>query len=371
MQKIIGLVHTRFSAVGGVENYISKLVPALLERDWLIHYFTAKINKPVPRRVIIHKIPIIRGTSLSRMLSFAYGGRRAIQQADLPLVMGFGRTIYQDIYRDGSGCFLDYEKHAGKRFNRLYRKCYLHLERKRYKDARLKKVVTVSQMVKDQIIRRYHIPSEKIEVLYSGIAAHVLNPDLKKQKSDYRKQLQIPEDVLTLLFIGNEFKRKGLEFLINAVACLPERLPLMVLVAGSDKKAGHYLKLAKATGRFERFRFLGYQKDVSILYGAADLFVLPSLFDPIANVVLESLYTGTPVVTGKQVGASELIEHGLNGYIVTDYSQENLAQAILSYHHSLEKEKMSQRAHRVAAAYRWDDHFNRLEAIFLGLLKRR
>ena len=54
MQKIIGLIHTRFSPTGGVENYINKLVTALLERNWQIHYFTAKVDQPVPEGMTVH-----------------------------------------------------------------------------------------------------------------------------------------------------------------------------------------------------------------------------------------------------------------------------------------------------------------------------
>jgi len=141
--------------MGGVENYINKLVPDLLNRNWQVHYFAAKIEQPILPGMIFHKIPIIRGTSISRMLSFAYGARKAVQRVNLPLIMGFGRTIYQDIYRDGSGCFLDYQKHAAKRFNILYRKSYLHIEQKRFNDPRLQKVITVSRMVKEQIVQHY------------------------------------------------------------------------------------------------------------------------------------------------------------------------------------------------------------------------
>jgi UDP-glucose:(heptosyl)LPS alpha-1,3-glucosyltransferase len=191
-----------------VENYISKLVPALPARSWQIHYFTARVKQTVPSGMIIHKIPVLRGTSITRMLSFAYGARRAVQKFDLPLVMGFGRTICQDIYRDGNGCFLDYEKSANKRFNFLYRNCYLHLEKQRFHNPRLYKVVTVSRMVKDQIINHYHLPEEKIEVAYSGVEARQLNPELKKHKLRFRKQLRIPPDAFTQLFMGNGFNAR-------------------------------------------------------------------------------------------------------------------------------------------------------------------
>ena len=364
MQKIIGLVHTRFSPTGGVETYINKLVPSLIARNWEIHYLTARVEQDIPQGMTVHKVPIIRGSSITRMLSFAYGARRKAVKLDLPLIMGFGRTIYQDIYRDGSGCFLDYEKNMSMRFNRLYRKAYLHLEKKRFSDPRLKKIITVSGMVKDQIINRYQVLPDKIQVVYSGVDAQQLNPDLKKQKDYFKKELQIDKDTLTLLFMGNGFERKGLACLIEAVAHMRDRIPVTVLVAGIDKKAEYFKKRAVDAGCPEKIRFLGYQTDVASLYGAADLFVCPSFFDPIANVVLEALYTGTPVITGHQVGGGELIENGVNGFVVDNYNPDTLVQAILAYYESGEKDKMGIAAHHAAAPYRWDLHMDSLEKIF-------
>jgi len=371
MQKIIGLVHTRFSPMGGVENYINKLVPDLLNRNWQVHYFAAKIEQPILPGMILHKIPVIRGTSISRMLSFAYGARKTVQRVNLPLIMGFGRTIYQDIYRDGSGCFLDYQKHAAKRFNRLYRKIYLHIEQKRFNDPRLQKVITVSRMVKDQIVRHYNLPPEKIEVVYSGVNHEHINPGFKEKKNQFKKQLGLPQDAMTLLFIGNEFARKGLQYLIQAFGSLPSQLPIILLVAGKDKHEERYQRLAQVQECSQSIHFLGYQEDVGRLYAVADLFVLPSLFDPIANVVLESLYSGTPVITGPQVGASELIEHGINGYVVSDYRPETLAEAILKFYYSEKKEKMAEKAYQTAKAYRWDYHVDNLERLFLKVLDQK
>ncbi len=371
MQKIIGLVHTRFSPMGGVENYINKLVPDLLNRNWQVHYFAAKIEQPILPGMIFHKIPIIRGTSISRMLSFAYGARKKVQRINLPLIMGFGRTIYQDIYRDGSGCFLDYQKHADKRFNRLYRKSYLHIEHKRYNDSRLQKVITVSRMVKEQIVQRYNLPPKKIEVVYSGVNHEYLNPGFKEKKKQFRNQLGLPQDALTLLFIGNDFARKGLQYLIQAFGSLPSQLPIILLVVGKDKHEERYQRLAQIQECSQSIHFLGYQEDVGRLYAVADLFVLPSLFDPIANVVLESLYSGTPVITGPQVGASELIEHGINGFVVSDYRPETLAEAILKFYYSEKKEKMDEKAYQAAKAYRWDYHVDNLERLFLKVLDQK
>lgn len=372
MKKVIGLVHTRFSSKGGVESYINKLVPALIERQWEIHYFTAKVNQPVPPGMIVHKIPIVRGSSITRMLSFAYGAKRAVQKTKIPLVMGFGRTIYQDLYRDGSGCFLDYEKNSeNKHFNRFYRKSYLHLEQKRFSDPRLKKIITVSKMVKNQILDRYDLPEKKVEVVYSGVDTKYLNPEIKTQKQCLRKKMGLPENAFIILLIGNGFKRKGVSYLIKAVKLLPSHLRCIALVAGQDKKAKQYRELAAQCGCEEQIYFLGHQENVAALYGAADLFVLPSLFDPLANVVLEALYSGTPVITGYQVGASELIDNGVNGFVVANYEPQTLSKAILTYYNTERKKEMAAKAHEVAKTYSWDCHMDKMENIFGEILTKK
>ena len=371
MKKIIGLIHTRFSQTGGVEKYINKLVPSLLDRNWQVHYFAAKIEQPVPEGMTVHHIPVIRGTSSTRMLSFAYGARRTAKKANLPLLMGFGRTIYQDIYRDGSGCFLDYERHAIKRFHPLYRKSYLHIERKRFDDPLLRKVIGISQMVKDQIIQRYHLPSEKIVVVYNGVNPNDLKLHLKDKKTNLKEQLGLSPETLTALFIGNDFGRKGLKYLIEAFGLLPSTLPIILLVAGKDKHQKDYEQLSRETGCAQRIHFIGYQDDVGRLYAAADLFILPSLFDPFGSVVLESLYSGTPVLTGPSVGAGELIVNGVNGFVVPDYKPETLAKAILKFNSREQRDKMSKNARRMAADYRWDVHIERLEELLLQVLEQK
>lgn len=371
MHKIIGLIHTRFSQTGGVESYINSLVPALLERNWQIHYFTARIDQPVPEGMTVHKIPVVRGTSVTRMLSFAYGARRIAREAELPLLMGFGRTIYQDIYRDGSGCFLDYEKHAAKRFGPFYRKSYLHLEHKRFNDPLLQRVIGISQMVKDQIIRRYNLPPEKISVLYNGINPDALNPGLRDDPIKTKQELGLPLEALTVLFIGNDFARKGLTYLIQMFGLLPATLPLILLVAGKDKHEKDYRQLARRLGCDHRIHFLGYQKNVSRLYTVADLFILPSVFDPFGSVVLEALYCGTPVITGPSVGASELIVNANNGYVVPDYKPQTLAQAILKFYSHENRDKMSANAFETAVDYCWDIHMKRLETILLEVMEEK
>jgi len=129
--------------------------------------------------------------------------------------------------------------------------------------------------------------------------------------------------------------------------------------------------MAAQFGCLNHIRFLGYQNDTPFLYGAADLFVLPSAFDPFASVVLESLSSGTPVITGCQVGAAELITHGENGFVVQDYTPDTLADAMVSFLKTPDKIRMSQKAHEAAQLYNWDRHMDAMEREFFQILENK
>jgi UDP-glucose:(heptosyl)LPS alpha-1,3-glucosyltransferase len=228
-------------------------------------------------------------------------------------------------------------------------------------------------MVKEQVIRHYNFPANKIEVIYNGLNPDKLNPnpDLRGEKIQIRQKLGIASNALTLLFIGNDFARKGLEHLIMMFDALPATMDVALLVAGKDKHEKDYRQLAKRLGCGNRIHFLGYQNDVSQLFAAADLFILPSSFDAFGNVVLESLYCGIPVITGPAVGAGELIVNGANGFVVPDYAPATLAQAILKFNTFENKVKMSAEARRTAVDYCWDTHIQRMESILLDVMEQK
>jgi UDP-glucose:(heptosyl)LPS alpha-1,3-glucosyltransferase len=116
------------------------------------------------------------------------------------------------------------------------------------------------------------------------------------------------------LFVGSGFERKNLASAIAALAQLP-RNDAHLIAVGQDKHANRYRALAGRLGVGERVHLVGRQQDVRPWYGAADALVLPTLYDPFANVVLEAMASGLPVVTSFKCGAVDLIRSGDNGLL--------------------------------------------------------
>src|SRR5262249_17864567 len=123
------------------------------------------------------------------------------------------------------------------------------------------------------------------------------------------------EDFVFLL-IGNDWKNKGLDILLTAIAMCKD-LPVQLLVVGRDSRAP-YLKECKKRGIESRVKFLEPSADVMQFYAAADAYVGPSLEDAYSMPILESMACGLPVIVSAAAGASEIVVDGENGSLLRD-----------------------------------------------------
>jgi glycosyltransferase involved in cell wall biosynthesis len=147
------------------------------------------------------------------------------------------------------------------------------------------------------------IPREKITLHRTGLDADLFRPYDRKMCRD---QFGLPRDVPVLATVGALIPRKGQRYVLEALPALPEAI---LLLAGKGEDEAMLRSLAQQLGVAERVRFLGPvpHAELPILLNAADVFVLPSASEGLANAWVEALACGTPVVTTPIPGAQELI----------------------------------------------------------------
>jgi UDP-glucose:(heptosyl)LPS alpha-1,3-glucosyltransferase len=140
-------------------------------------------------------------------------------------------------------------------------------------------------------------------------------------RDEARRRLGLPGDRFIAAFIGTGWKRKGLRFAASALQ--GARLPGAVLaVAGRGPERRH-----RAPG----VAFLGPQKDVRPLLAAADVFILPTVYDPFSNACLEALALGRPVITTAANGCAEILEEGITGSVAGEPHDVATLAAALHY----------------------------------------
>jgi UDP-glucose:(heptosyl)LPS alpha-1,3-glucosyltransferase len=125
----------------------------------------------------------------------------------------------------------------------------------------------------------------------------------------------ISKDAIVVLFVGTNYARKGLHTLLQAISRLKYRKKYRLLVVGKGN-IPRYESLAQRLGVQENTFFCGFQEQMPPFYGTADIFVLPSYYDPFGNVCLEAMACGLPVITTRETGVSELMAQGKTGFVM-------------------------------------------------------
>ena len=210
--------------------------------------------------------------------------------------------------------------------------------------------MTNSELVKNHILGHYKIPASKIHVIHNAVDTARFNPAVKERyRRDIRREYGFRPNDLIILFVANDFELKRLAMVQNTLNLLKDAT-VKLLVVGTGKKQS-YLKQAKKKGISNQVFFLGHQKKVEKFFAGADLFVLPTRYDAFANVCLEAMACGLPVITTDTNGAAELVRDHENGYILKSADAEELARIIKKFKPVLLRQQMGQKAAARAAEF--------------------
>lgn len=182
-------------------------------------------------------------------------------------------------------------------------------------------VTAVCQALKDRLVE-VGAPAEKIRVVLQGVDLDLFRP---VDREAVRRRLELSGRVL--LMVGHVTKRKGQHL---AVEALPQLPGTTLLIAGDGWMEGMLRERARELGVADRVRFLGHvdHEDLTDYYGAADALLLPSSREGIANVLIESMACGTPVVATSVWGTPEAVNVPEAGVLMRDRSPEALAEAV-------------------------------------------
>jgi glycosyltransferase involved in cell wall biosynthesis len=191
---------------------------------------------------------------------------------------------------------------------------YLWLEGARFRPRPGQQVVLTSSSLQADALAAYPHARRAMSIVTPGVTM----PQPGGDRGQARAALRLPARGRLLLFVANDYARKGLTTLLAALVTLPPDVQLAVV--GNSGQAQRFRDLAAALGVTQRVHFLGRLDDVAGAYRAADVLVHPTLADTFAMVVLEGLAHGLPVVVSgpAQCGISTLLRDGKDALLLTD-----------------------------------------------------
>ncbi|QQY09183.1 MAG: glycosyltransferase family 4 protein [Candidatus Xiphinematobacter sp.] len=299
----IALARRGYSSTGGAEAYLSRLAQGLVENGEEVVLYSS--NEWPVRAWPYGKIRCISGDT---PLRFA----RALhtQKRDFDCLLSLERVLRCDVYRAGDGVHASWLCRRRK-FEPAWKAWFRSLNSKHREILKLERfafnpcctalVITNSRMVLEEILRYYNFPRERIMLIPNGVWPQ---PVSSKDRMYIRSRYGLSSKEIVVLFAGTGWQRKGLRFAVEAVRALRGQAKLLVVGQGPSRHTPPHTI------------FAGPASCITPFYAAADVFLLPTVYDPSSNACLEALASGLPVITTPSNGFSELLGNEELGNVV-------------------------------------------------------
>ncbi|MBW1700899.1 MAG: glycosyltransferase family 4 protein [Deltaproteobacteria bacterium] len=311
----IAVLIRRFVLTGGAERYAVE-VTRRLARENDVSVFAQEWSFEGKEKINFHRIPrfFIRPNFLNQLL-FSFFTRRSLDDS-FDIVHTHERVCQFDVLTVHCPCFRSIVTRHKSPLKRFFvwlsvalsprKLAYLWLEKRQFAYNRKRLWIAVSENVKKNIQTNYPLPDECFGIVYPGVDSNLTTEkDIAENRKRLRSKLGIEKDDLVVLFVGTEFKRKGLDALLKGFALLP-RSNMKLVIAG-EGRPDRYMLTAKGLGIERDVIFLGLVENIEEAYAISDVYILPTLSDPAGMAPLEAMVCGVATVIScdKYAGIAE------------------------------------------------------------------
>jgi UDP-glucose:(heptosyl)LPS alpha-1,3-glucosyltransferase len=355
----VAVVVPKYGTIGGGERFAYELTDRLA-RDgrYEIHVFANRwVSGPGP--IVFHKIPRVPFPRFLRQAIFAWFVRRQIEKGDFDLVHAHDRIFRADVFTIHSIPHETWIRDIRKRRPTLFDRVTAWVERRLMEEGGCTWHLPVSSIAGEAYRERYRIDPSRMRVMHPGVdLARFTSPDRDACRRKVRGRYGIGPSEVVILFVGMNFAVKGLDAILRAVArtnALRPDAALRLLVVGRGNE-GKYRALASSLGIADSVIFVGtYAEGVEAFYLASDFFMMLSAFDTFGMVVLEAMASRLPVIVSANVGAKDLVEEGVNGYILPDrLDADAVAGKIVLLLDAERRAASGEAGYRTASLHGWD-----------------
>lgn len=232
------------------------------------------------------------------------------------------------------------------------------------------RIVTVSNLLKEEIKLLYQVPDHKCRMIYNGVNSQVF--DYRVDEGEIKRRYAIGPLDPTILFVGRMVVQKGPDILVRSMPSVLRYYPNAKFVfAGDGHMRGDVCGLAHQLGVAHALRMLGDKRgrELHDLFKACDVVAVPSRNEPFGIVILEGWSAYKPVVSTRRGGPAEFVWHGVNGLQVED-NPDSVAWGLgtlLADHNRCRWMGRNGRA-AVDAAFSWDTIAEQTEDVYKSCL---
>ena len=372
-----------FVSTWGAEKYALEVTRRLaLDHD--LHVFAQHWSFDGKEKITFHKIPrlFIKPSFLNQLLFSYFTGRSVDRSFDI--VHTYERVSHFDVFTIQSSCFRSLITRHRSLWRRILvwlsvfisprKMAYLWLEKKQFTYDKGRLLIAVSENIKKNVQDNYSLPDDFFRLAYTAVDSNLaIKERNNNRKKELRSQFGITEDDLVILFVGTEFKRKGLDALLKAAASIPRSNIKLIVAGGGGGKLEEYTKLAEKLGLGNDIIFLGLVSNVEELYGVSDVYILPTLSDPCPLSPLEAMASGVATIMScsKYAGTAELIRNGEALILENPKDAQEIANALRRLMDESYREELKEKGRRLAATLTWEKTTEDTLSTYYDVLERK
>ncbi|HLX62131.1 MAG TPA: glycosyltransferase family 4 protein [Planctomycetota bacterium] len=352
--RIAFIVHD-YHRRGGHSRYVYELATRFA-REHEVHVFATVIEGERDPRIKFHYIPSLRFSETAGVLTFILPATfQFLKRFDIVHAQGLCglrqnvttchmcQPAWYDALKTAMGELTFKE--------RTVQRLVQPLEKYIFQPARSKQVIAVSKLTRRNL-DEYYGRKTNVTVIYHGVDLAGFHPDNRlRWRAEMRKKHDLGNDKFVVLYVG--YLSKGALPAIETIARLDGAR--LVLVSATDPTP--YMAFAEKFEVSSRVHFLPLSTTIERYYAMADAFLFPTVYDPFGMVVSEAMATGLPVITSSNAGAAELIDHGLNGFVVEPaWNVTALTSSLAQLRDDPAlRERMGQEARAKIEHFTWED----------------
>lgn len=330
---IIAFCLYKYFPYGGLQRDFMRIAETVAARGHRIKVFTQQWQGEKPSAFDVILVPVNSSTNHGRNAQYQRWVKHYLEAHPVDRVVGFNKMPGLDVYYAADVCYAEKVRREKGFFYRMTSR-YRHYAAAEKNVFQAGKKTALLMLTDDQVAdfkRHYQTETERFHILPPGIY-----PDRKysNQINDarrvYREKNHLLPEQKVLLQVGSDFRRKGVERTIAAVAALPDELraQTVLLVIGQDKPA-RYQNIAQHEGIAGQVHFYSGRDDIAELMAAADLLVHPAFQEAAGLVLLEAIVSGLPVIVTEVCGYAHYITEAQCGSVIPEpFSQKHLNEVL-------------------------------------------
>ena len=325
----LAIVRRHYAQSGAAERSIDTIVQAIAATDIDLSIISESWSGAGSRKIQRIAVPRRGLTRRSRFANFQQEVATLVAANKYDLVQTHERLLTADIFRPGDGVHAAWLARLAGEYGGVrsmlrqlqpMHKLLVETERKMARETGMIFVAN-SDLVAREIADWLKVPAQRIRVVETGVDTAKFHPPSPHERTAARASFGLDADSPVVAFVGPGFQRNGAFELLEALALPPFR-HVHALIAGHDRQSKMLRRCAKGLGITKRVQIFGGVADPLPVYHAADVFALPSLYDPMPITALEALACALPLLVTRDTGIAEAVRDSGAGLVVTRNSDD-------------------------------------------------